>query len=155
MEGAIKVLCVDSPQARTQAQAIQAMWKENLGLELPVVPMQVKMLIPMLIAGTFDCVVGGGRTAQTPDPAYMIDFVYDENKWDDARFRKMIEDSRVKTGDERLRILMEAEKYLLANYVYIPQVYAVQDYILNPKVQGFLLYPYGVQYDYKYISKVK
>lgn len=153
MEAAIKVLCVDSPDARTQAQAIQAMWKENLGLSLPVVPMEVKMLIPMLIAGTFDCVVGGGRTAHTPDPAYMIDFVYDENKWDDATFRKMIEDSRIKTGDERLEILMDAEKYLMNYYVYIPQVYAVYDYVLNPQVKDFRLYPYGVQYDYKYASK--
>lgn len=152
MEGFIEVLCIDSPSAKTQAQAIQAMWKDNLELNLTVTPMQVKMLLPMLMDGTFHCVVGGGRTAQTPDAAYMIDFVYDENKWDDETFRGMIEDSREKTGDERVQILMDAEKYLMDYYVYIPQVYATRYFILGTNVDGFLQYPYGLKYDFKYTS---
>lgn len=152
MEDFLEVLCVDNPRAKKNAQAIQAMWKQVLDLELRVVPMQVKMLIPMLMEGTFHCVVGGGRTGTTNDPAYFIDFIYYENKWDDEYYTNLIEKSLVTRGNERIKLLMEAEKYVLEKYVFIPQNYTVNNYVLRSYVQGFRTYPISVRFDFKYIK---
>lgn len=151
MEGFLEVLCVDSHRAKKNAQAIQAMWKQVLDLELRVVPMQVKMLIPMLMEGTFHCVVGGGRTGTTNDPAYFIDFIYYENKWDDQYYTDLIEQSLVTRGNERIKLLMEAEKYVLDKFVFIPQNYTVNNYVVRDGVNGLRMYPNAVRFDFKYI----
>ena len=148
-------MCVDSPGAKKQAQAIQAMWKQVLDLELRVVPLQVKMLLPMLMNGTYHCVVGGGRTGVTNDPAYFIDFIYYENKWDDKYYTDLIEKSLVTTGNERIKLLMEAEKYVLDKFVFIPQNFSVSNYVVRDGVEGLKLYPIAVRFDFKYVTITK
>ena len=49
MEAEIEMYCVDAPDHKKRAQAIQQMWKATLGVNILVVPMQVKMLIPLLM----------------------------------------------------------------------------------------------------------
>ena len=155
MENNVKMLCVDRPTSKKLAQAIQQMWYKTLGLNLPVVPMQVKMLIPLLMNGNFQMVVGGGRTGVTRDPAYFIDFIYNEHKMNDPVFNKMMEDSFVAKGNKRIDILMKAEKYVLSKFVYIPQNFTTAHYVLKPYVKGFRRYPTTVMYDFKYIDIVK
>lgn len=154
MEDFLEVLCVDSPGAKKNAQAIQQMWAENLDLNLTVTPMQVKMLIPMLMDGSFHSVVGGGRTAQTPDPSYMLDFIYYEGKWDDPIYTEMMEKSFDQVGDERIQTLMDIEAYVLDKFVFIPQQFGMASSVLKENINGFKLYPLTLQYDFKYI-KVK
>lgn len=155
MENYLEILCIDSPGAKKQAQAIQAMWKQVLDLELRVVPLQVKMLLPMLMNGTYHCVVGGGRTGVTNDPAYFIDFIYYENKWDDKYYTDLIEKSLVTTGNERIKLLMEAEKYVLDKFVFIPQNFSVSNYVVRDGVEGLKLYPIAVRFDFKYVTITK
>jgi len=153
MEDFLEVLCVDSPGAKKNAQAIQQMWAKNLDLNLTVTPMQVKMLIPKLMDGSFHSVVGGGRTANTPDASYMIDFIYYEGKWDDPVYTEMIENSFKTVGNERIQYLMDAEKYVLDKFVFIPQNYGVANSVTSPNVEGFIKHPLTVQYDFKYVVK--
>ncbi|MDD4083756.1 MAG: peptide ABC transporter substrate-binding protein, partial [Sphaerochaetaceae bacterium] len=61
MEKGTVVQCINSPGSITQAEAIQAMWKQNLGLNITVLPLDIGTLLPLLINCTFQCVVGGGR----------------------------------------------------------------------------------------------
>ncbi len=152
MEEYLEVLCVDSPGAKKNAQAIQQMWVKNLDLSLTVTPMQVKMLIPMLMDGTFKCVVGGGRTAQTPDPAYMVDFIYYEGKWDDPEYTEMMENAFKQVGDERIQTLMDIEKYVLEKFVFIPQQFGMASSVIKENIAGFKTYPLTLQYDFKYVQ---
>lgn len=152
MEAEIEVLCVDSPGAKKNAQAIQQMWAQNLDLNLTVTPMQVKMLIPMLMDGSFKCVVGGGRTAQTPDPSYMLDFIYYEGKWDDPVYTEMMERSFKETGDARIQTLMDVEKYVLEKFVFIPQQFGMENSVTQSNIQGFRMYPLTLEYDFKYVK---
>lgn len=154
MEEFLEVLCVDSPGAKKNAQAIQQMWAQNLDLNLTVTPLQVKMLIPMLMDGSFHCVVGGGRTAQTPDPAYMVDFIYHEGKWDDPVYIELMEKSFTQTGDERIKTLMEVEKYVLDKFVFIPQEFGMGSSVIKENIEEFKMYTLTLKYDFKYI-KVK
>lgn len=155
MEEFIEVLCVDSPSSKKNAQALQQMWAKHLDLNLTVTPLQVKMLIPMLMDGTFHSVVGGGRVAQTPDPGYMLDFIYNEGKWDDPIYTGLMEDSFAQVGDERIETLMEAEEYVLDQFVFIPQEFGTASSVTRDGVEGFKLFPLTIQYDLKYTKITK
>lgn len=155
MEDYLEILCVDSDGAKLQAQAVQAMWKENLGLELTVSPMQVKMLIPMLVEGTFHCVIGGANTASYPDASEFLSFIYDEGKMNDPAFNEMWEKTLVELGDERIETLQEVEKYVLEQYVYIPQNFVENHYLISDNVTGLNVWPFGVEYDFKYVEKLQ
>ena len=144
--------CIDSAGAKRLAQAIQQMWKENLGVEISLIPLQTKMLMPILEGQTFDIVVGGGRVAPVNDPADFIDFVYNEGKWDNKEFKDLIEKSREAVGDERMDYLMKAEKVLLENAVFIPQNFSGQNFITRPGVEGLRVYPANTRLDFKYIK---
>ena len=148
----LKVYCVDRPSSVKAAQAIQEMWRSVLGAKISVVPMQVKMLIPLLMSGEYQCVVGGGRTGVSRDPAYFLDFIYYEGKWDDPLYTELIEKSFVTTGNERIDWLMKTEKYVLDKFVFIPQQFTVANYVITKKVKDFRRYPVILMYDYKYIK---
>ncbi len=153
MAQGLEMYCVDRPSSKKLAQAIQHMWRKTLNVEIKVVPMQVKMLIPLLMNGGFQMVVGGGRTGVTTDPSYFIDFIYYEGKWDDPVYTDFITKSFETTGDERIDYLMKAEKYVLDQFVFIPQNFPVANYVLKENIEGFRRPVIGIQYDFKYIQK--
>lgn len=134
---------------KQQAQAIQNMWKVNLGLEMPVQVLDINVLLPMLMGGTFDCVIGGGQDSNYRDPQGFMQFIYDENKWDNQEFRSLVEKAHTQTGDERIQTWMEVEKIVLENFIYIPQVYAENTWAVNPQVRGLNIYTYGSEFDFK------
>ncbi|MDD5077337.1 MAG: peptide ABC transporter substrate-binding protein, partial [Sphaerochaetaceae bacterium] len=152
MERVAIVHCINSAGSITQAEAIQAMWKQYLDLNIKVVPLDIGVLLPMLMSTTFQCVVGGGRTAQTFDVDYMLNFVYTENKWLDPTFRSLYEKVLDASGNERIKLLKDVEKMVVDNFVYIPQVNAITNFVVADRVSGFKMYPLSVQFDYKYIQ---
>ena len=134
---------------KQQAQAIQNMWKVNLGLEMPVQVLDINILLPMLMEGTFDCVIGGGQDSNYRDPQGFLQFIYDENKWDNEEFRTLVEKAHTQTGNERIETWMEVEKLVLENFIYIPQVYAENTWAVKPNVRGLNIYTYGTEFDFK------
>lgn len=155
MEDFLEILCVDSDGSKLQAQAVQAMWKDNLNLEVKVSPMQIKMLIPMLVEGTFHCVIGGANTASYSDASEFLSFIYDEGKMDDPEFISLMEKSFTQLGDERIQTLMDVEKYVLDQYIYIPQNFVENNYLVSESVDGLQIWPFGAEFDFKYVNKLQ
>lgn len=155
MEDFLQIYCVDSEGSKLQAQAVQAMWKDNLGLEIAVSPMQVKMLIPMLVEGTFHCVIGGSNVASYPDASEFFSFIYDEGKMDDPEFISLWEKQMTQIGEERIKTLQEIEKLVLDKYVYIPQNFVENDYAVSENVEGLSIWPFGAEYDFKHVVKMQ
>ena len=143
------------PGGDDQAQAIQNMWKTNLGLEMPVQVLDISILLPMLMEGTFDCVIGGGQSANDPDPSSFLDFIYDEGKFDDPELNALYEKAHSTTGDERIQTYMDIEKFVLDQYIYIPQVYAENNWVFQPNVRGVDIRTYGAEFDFKNVYIVK
>lgn len=141
------IQCLES--GKQQAQAIQNMWKVNLGIEMPVQILDMGVLLPMLMEGTFDCVIGGGQDSNYRDPQGFMQFIYDENKWDNAEFRTLVEKAHTQTGDERIQTWMDIEKLVLDNFIYIPQVYAENTWAIKPNVRGLHIFTYGTEFDFK------
>lgn len=141
------IQCLDS--GKLQAQAIQNMWKENLGIEVPVTVLDFNVLLPMLQKGTFECVIGGGQDSEYRDPQGFMQFIYNEGKWDNPAFKALVEKAHQQTGDERIAIWKEIEKMVLDNYIYIPQVYAENNWVVQDNVKGLHIYSCGYEFDYK------
>ena len=153
MQKGFSIQCLES--GKTQAQAIQGMWKTNLDLEMPVSVLDFNVILPMLMEGTFDCVIGGGQDSDYRDPQGFMQFIYDEGKWDNPEFKALVEKAHTQIGDERIQTWMDIEKMVLENFIYIPQVYATNHFAVKANVQGLGIFTYGYQFDFKHVSITK
>ena len=153
LQEGFSIQCLES--GKTQAQAIQNMWKTNLGVEMPVSVVDFNVLLPMLMEGTFDCVIGGGQDSNYRDPEGFMNFIYEEGKWDDPEFLALMEKVQTQTGDERIQTWMEIERLVLENFIYIPQVYAENNWVFQSNVRGLKIFTYGYEMDFKDVYLVK
>lgn len=147
LEKGFTIQCLAGGQV--QAEAIQNMWKTNLGVEIPVSVLEMNVILPMLMEGTFDCVIGGGQDSEYRDPQGFMQFIYDEGKWDNEEFRSLVEKAHTQVGNERIQTWMEIEKLVLENFIYIPQLYAENNWAIAQNVRGLNIYNYGYEIDFK------
>lgn len=153
LQEGFSIQCLES--GKTQAQAIQNMWKTNLGVEMPVSVVDFNVLLPMLMEGTFDCVIGGGQDSNYRDPEGFMNFIYEEGKWDDPEYLALMEKVQTQTGDERIQTWMDIERLVLENFIYIPQVYSENNWVFQPNVRGVKIFTYGYEFDFKDVYIVK
>lgn len=153
LQNGFSIQCLSGGQ--TQAQAIQNMWKTNLGVEMPVSVLDMNVLLPMLMEGTFDCVIGGGQDSDYRDPQGFMQFIYDEGKWDNEEFRSLVELAHTQVGNERIQTWMDIEKMVLENFIYIPQLYAENNWAIAQNVRGVEIYNYGYEIDFKNVYIVE
>ena len=153
LQNGFSIQCLSGGQ--TQAQAIQNMWKTNLGVEMPVSVLDMNVLLPMLMEGTFDCVIGGGQDSDYRDPQGFMQFIYDEGKWDNEEFRSLVELAHTQVGNERIQTWMDIEKMVLENFIYIPQLYAENNWAVAQNVRGVEIYNYGYEIDFKNVYIVE
>ena len=153
MQDGFSIQCLES--GKVQAQAIQNMWKTNLGIEMPVSVLDFNVILPMLTEGTFDCVIGGGQDSDYRDPQAFMQFIYDEGKWDNEEFRGLVEKAHTQVGNDRVQTWMDIEKMVLDNFIYIPQVYALNHWAVKENVKGLEIFTYGYEFDFKYVSITK
>ena len=153
LQNGFSIQCLSGGQ--TQAQAIQNMWKTNLGVEMPVSVLDMNVLLPMLMEGTFDCVIGGGQDSDYRDPQGFMQFIYDEGKWDNEEFRSLVELAHTQVGNERIQTWMDIEKMVLENFIYIPQLYAENNWAVAHNVRGVEIYNYGYEIDFKNVYIVE
>ena len=153
LQNGFSIQCLSGGQ--TQAQAIQNMWKTNLGVEMPVSVLDMNVLLPMLMEGTFDCVIGGGQDSDYRDPQGFMQFIYDEGKWDNEEFRSLVELAHTQVGNARIQTWMDIEKMVLENFIYIPQLYAENNWAVAQHVRGVAIYNYGYEIDFKNVYIVE
>ena len=153
LQNGFSIQCLSGGQ--TQAQAIQNMWKTNLGVEMPVSVLDMNVLLPMLMEGTFDCVIGGGQDSDYRDPQGFMQFIYDEGKWDNEEFRSLVDLAHTQVGNERIQTWMDIEKMVLENFIYIPQLYAENNWAVAQNVRGVEIYNYGYEIDFKNVYIVE
>ena len=127
------------------------MWKTNLGVEMPVSVLEFNVILPMLMEGTFDCVISGGQDSNYRDPQGFMQFIYDEGKWDNEEFLSLVEKAHMQTGDERIQTWMDVEKMVLDNFIYIPQVYAENHWVTQTGIRGLMMKNYGYEFDFKHV----
>lgn len=140
------------PGVVTNVQAMQAMWKEHLGVTVLMKPLEMANLMPYIIGGTYQCLIGGGPSGSTYDPGEFLGFIYNEKQWENQAYDALWEKVLDATGDERIKLIKEAEKMACDAYLYIPVTFKYVNFIQRENVTGLRMFSVGLEYDYKYVD---
>jgi oligopeptide transport system substrate-binding protein len=126
----------------TVLEAIQAMWKKQLGLEVRIAVREARVHLAALQQGDYDI---GFMTAipDVADPADLLKELHSAAPanlphWRDESFDRLLAAAElVATPADRLARLADAEARLVAECPVVPLYFNARNYLLNPAVQGW------------------
>lgn len=127
------------------AEFMQAQWKQNLGLTIPLKNMEWKTFLPLRKAVDYNGIARAGWVGDYMDPFTFLALFYKENNdsstgWHDPKFDKMLDDANKELDEmKRFEKLAEAELYMMQNQPVLPLQTQATNWIKKPYVKG--LYP--------------
>ena len=130
---------------RQVAEFIQAQWKQNLGLTVPLRNVEWRTFLQMRSDLAYDGMVRGAWIGDYMDPftfLNMFSTAGSENGsgWTDAPYQRMLADAnREQDPHRRYELLAEAERHLLAVQPLAPLQVQSTNFMAKPYVKG--LYP--------------
>ncbi len=123
------------------AQAVQDMWKKNLGVDITLENMEFQVLIDRRRAGDFS-ISRAGWIGDYADPMTMLDLFTTGNpqndaKWSNPEFDKNIKIAKT-SNDAKVRMdaMKAAEKVMMDDMPIIPLYFYNQSYLVKPNVKG-------------------
>ncbi len=139
------------------AQAVQQMWKKNLGIDVRLENMEWKVLLKEQAAKNFD-IVRQSWIGDAPDPYQMLEIYMTKDgnnhaSYSNAEFDRIMENSRsIKDKAKRFNELVKAEKIVLEQLPAVPIYHYVWYGLISPRVDGFKPNMFGL-YQFKYFTK--
>jgi len=141
---------------RIIAQAIQEMWRTNLGIELPLENVDFQVKLDREKAGDYS-VSRAGWIGDYIDPMTFIDLWVTDGAFNDAdysnpEYDKLVIESK-NTADQTIRMnnMRKAEKMLMNDMPVIPIYFYTNPYAQKPYVTGVFKplnrYPYLIYAD--------
>ncbi len=140
------------PATVQNCMAMQAMWKEHLGVTVNMKPLEMSNLMPYILGGYYQCLIGGGPVGSTYDAGEFLNFIYNEKQWDNEDYRSLWEKSLELTGEERIEIIKQCEKMACDAYLYIPVTFKYDNYVIRENVKGLRMFAVGLTFDFKYVT---
>lgn len=131
-----------SESHRTVAEAVQQMWKSNLGISVGLNSQDWGVYLDAQQRLDYD-VARAGWTADYTDPITFLDMWTTGNGnnmtgWSRPEFDALIAKSRtIRDSDERFAVLREAESLFLEDLPAIPLYVYVRNYMVSPTVTGW------------------
>ena len=129
------------------AQALQAQWKENLGVEVQLEAQETQVNISDRRAGDFD-ICRMQWTADFADPftylaMYMSTDAYNDNKCASAEYDELMQASMVETDTtKRFEMMHEAEKILVTEYCWaVPVLSRETVQLINANITNRIVDP--------------
>ncbi|MDY3766225.1 MAG: peptide ABC transporter substrate-binding protein [Lachnospiraceae bacterium] len=128
------------------AQVMQAMWKQNLGINVEIVTYESKVYWDEQTAGNFD-ICYDGWTGDYPDPSTNLEcFIaarnYDQCRWSgelaDQYNDLMMENRSLKDNAQRAENFATGEKILMDEMPIIPLSYRNSQLLVSTKVTGVI-----------------
>ncbi|MFB7304725.1 peptide ABC transporter substrate-binding protein [Heyndrickxia sporothermodurans] len=141
------------------AEAVQQMWKKNLGVDVSLENVEFQVKIDREHAGDYE-VSRAGWIGDYVDPMTFMDLWVSTGPQNDAKFNnkeydKLIDTAKKSIDNEvRMKAMHDAEKILMEEMPVIPVYFYTKPYVLKENVTGFFTpinrYP---QYIYADIEK--
>lgn len=141
---------------RKIAQAIQAMWKDNLGIDVGLYNQEWKVYLDTRANRDFD-IARLGWVAPYLDPVAMLENSLtgspnNDAGWSNATFDALIAQSRrTANEEERLRLLEQADRLLAREVPIIPIYYYTTPILIDSRVKGWNPHP-RASHPYKFVS---
>lgn len=127
------------------AEFVQAQWKQNLGITVPLKNLEFKTYLPLLSSVGYEGFGRRGWVGDYMDPFTFLGLFYTQKNegatgWYDAKFDKILgEANSTVDTQKRYEKLAEAEFYLAQQQIVIPLATQGTSWMKKPYVKG--LYP--------------
>lgn len=143
----IEVIYNTNEKHKAVAEAIQAMWKENLGIEVKLANQEWAVFQDTRHNGNFT-VARAGWLGDYADPMTMLDLwtSYSGNndtQWKSEEYDALIEKSKEITGEGRFKLLYDAEKMMMDEMIVMPIYYYTQPVMVKEKVKNWQMTKLG------------
>lgn len=141
------------------AEAIQDMWKKNLGINVKLANQEWKVFQNTRKAGDYD-IARGGWIGDYMDPMTFIDLFLSKSDLNDPKYNNPVYDDYVAKAkkeankETRMQYLHEAEKTLMTDMPIAPIYFYTNNVCIKPYVKGVIKTPMGnVYFDRVYIDE--
>ena len=138
----VSILYNTSSNHKKIAEAIQDMWKKNLGIDVKLRNEEWKVYLESQKKLNYN-ISRAGWIGDYLDPMTFMDmWVKDggnnQTGWSNAEYDKLIKDTANKSGDQKVRMkaMHDAEKILMDEMPIMPIYYYVNNYVLKDYVKG-------------------
>ena len=138
----ISILINTSELHRSIAEAIQQMWKRELGIEVEIVNQEAKVWLSSFFNLDYQ-VCRAGWTADYVDPSTFFDLMRaqtgnNRTGYANPAYDKLVIDSlSAPDPSARVKLLQEAEGILLRDLPVIPLYFNTNFYLIQPSVKGW------------------
>jgi oligopeptide transport system substrate-binding protein len=137
----LEVIYNTSESHKAVAEAIQAMWKENLGINVKLANQEWAVFQDTRHQGNFS-IARAGWLGDYADPMTMLDLwlSYSGNndaQWDSKEYDKLIEGSKLLTGQERFKSLYDAQKLMMDEMIVMPIYYYTRPQMVSKRVKNW------------------
>lgn len=129
--------------AKDVAQALQSMWKQNLGVNVNIQTFESKVYWDEIDNGNFN-IADDGWTGDYPDPMTNLDIFESVNTSDDMRWsspeydRLLDENRKISDQAKRMENFVKAEKILVDEMPLMPLRFFEDQFLAKPNVKGVL-----------------
>jgi oligopeptide transport system substrate-binding protein len=153
----ITILFNTGEMHKAVGEAIQEMWKQNLGISVTLTNQESKVFLDSRSQGEFQ-VARASWIGDYADPMTFMDVFKDPSndaKYNNPTYNHLLEEAQ-STMDQKIRMqaMHDAEKLLFDDAVILPIYYTTQPYVARPYVKGYFWSVLGLA-DFKtaYIEK--
>ena len=137
----ISILINTSESHKKIAEAIQQMWKKELGLEVEIVNQEWKVYLATQHALDYE-ISRASWQGDYPDPNAFLEIMStgngnNETGFASAEYDKLMTDSISATGTARIELLQKAEALLMKDMPVIPIYFYTRAYLIVSSVKGW------------------
>lgn len=138
----IELLTTDRDTSRRIAEALQAMWKQHLGLEVRIIQREWTTYLRQQQEMDYD-LASGGWIGDYLDPTTFLELWRkgDGNNntgWSSQEFEDLLKKAELTTDPaERYRVLAQAERVIVGETPIIPIYWYTTNYLLRPEVKNW------------------
>lgn len=136
------ILYNTTDQNKKVAEAIQAMWMQNLGIQVGLENAEFQVVLDRRKAGNFD-VCRAGWSGDYSDPMTFLELLtsksdYNDGKWYDEKYDALIaQAARSADNDERMALMKEAEAYMISEMAVMPLFNKKDNWVIQDYVTGY------------------
>ena len=138
----IEFLTTDQDTAKALSEALQAMWKEHLGVTVKIKQMEWTSYLSTMFDQNYD-LAAGGWIGDYLDPLTFLDMWIEgggnnRTGWSNSEFEKILHRAG-QTGDatERYQLLKEAEELFLSERPILPIYWYTRNVLISDNVEGW------------------
>ncbi|WP_418790138.1 peptide ABC transporter substrate-binding protein [Phosphitispora sp. TUW77] len=139
---------------RKTAEAIQEMWRRNLGIDIVLAPKEWQVYIADQAAMNYD-ISRSGWGPDYLDPMTFMDVLVSDggnnlSGWSNLDYDSLIAEAKG-TGNNSLRMkaMHDAEDILMAEMPVMPLYFYVNDNLIRENIKGIIVLPFGTYADFK------